>query len=129
MTQITKTIAALGFALLLSGCTQRVGEFTLISTRDIDLSGHVDLSVEKSHRHMGEDCTFYFLGGYPVGAPPSLHVAVERALSAGNGNVIVNEVTSASHVWALLGTVHCIDVRGNVLSIPYKSMLDYTAKP
>jgi hypothetical protein len=77
-------------ALLCIGCTQRLGDFTLISTKNVDLSD-ASIDVKKGRRVTGEDCRFIALF-IPLGEP-SIKEAVDDALEKGNGNLLVDQVT------------------------------------
>ncbi len=78
-------------ALLCVGCTQRLGDFTLISTKNVDLSD-ASIDVKTGRRVTGEDCRYIALF-IPLGVP-SVKEAVDDALEKGNGNLLVDQVTS-----------------------------------
>ena len=102
-------------ALLLDGCSVRVADLTLVSTKNIDLSD-TQLDARKGTRQKGEDCRIALLG-IPFGLP-NLKEAVDKALEAGNGNVMVDEVTENKVTWFLIGHQECIVVEGTVLNAP-----------
>lgn len=101
--------------LLVSGCTARIADLTLVSTKNIDLSD-TQLDARKGTRHKGEDCRISLLG-IPFGFP-NMKEAVDKALEAGNGNVMVDEVTENKVTWFLIGHHECIVVEGTVLTAP-----------
>lgn len=103
-------------ALLFSGCSVRVADLTLVSTKNIDLSD-TQLDARKGQRHKGEDCRFVLLGLIPFGLP-NMEEAVDKALEAGKGNIMVDEVTEYKNIWFLIGGLSCIDVEGTVLNAP-----------
>lgn len=94
MTPSSKVVArlytAVFAALLCVGCTQRLGDFTLISTKNVDLSD-ASIDVKTGRRVTGEDCRYIALF-IPLGAP-SIKEAVDDALEKGNGNLLVDQVT------------------------------------
>ncbi len=77
--------------LMLSGCSVRVADLTMVSTKNIDLSD-TQLDSRKGQRQTGEDCHFNLLGLIPFGLP-NMEEAVDKALEKGKGNVMVDEVT------------------------------------
>ena len=90
----------------LSGCTQRIGDLSLISTKNIELrETHVD--PRQGRRVKGQDCVFLFFGVL------NLEEAVDEALEKGNGNLMVDEVT---HLIAY-PFVSCLEVEGTVHNI------------
>ncbi len=102
------------FALLL-GCSTRVADLTLVSTKNIDLS-NAQLDVRQGKRVKGEDCAIILLGILPLGTP-SLETAIDRALEKGNGNVMVDQVTYFKWAYFILATQSCIEVEGTVLAV------------
>ena len=84
-------IALLILLLLISGCSVRVADLTLISTKNIDLS-NAKLDIRKGKRIKGEDCAIALLGLIPLGIP-NLEEAVDDALEKGKGNVMVDQVS------------------------------------
>ena len=101
--------------LALDGCSVRVADLTLVSTKNIDLS-NTQLDARKGQRHTGEDCRFNLLGLIPFGLP-NMEEAVDKALEKGNGNVMVDEVTEYKNYWVVVGGVSCITVEGTVLNV------------
>jgi len=107
--------AVLSLAVLLaSGCSVRVADLTLVSTKNIDLTD-AKLDSKKGQRQKGEDCKFNLLGLIPFGLP-NMEQAVDRALEAGKGNVMVDEVTEYKNTWFVIGGLSCIVVEGTVLN-------------
>jgi len=127
MTPISRKTKAISLLLamttiaLLIGCSARVGDLTIVSTRNINLSEKIQLNANKATRFSGEDCSFFLLNYYPFfNKIPNLEVAVERALRQGNGNLMLDEVTVASDVWVIIGNIKCIQATGAVLNVPPK---------
>lgn len=104
-----------GVVLVISGCTQRIGDLTLVSTKNIDLSNaHMD--VREGRRVKGEDCAYAILGLIPTGLP-NLEEAVDDALENGHGNVMVDQVTYHHGAYFILAASDCIQVEGTVLNV------------
>ena len=117
-----KIIAVLSLTttFLIGGCSVRTGDLTLVSTKNIDLSDiHID--TKTGQRYSGEDCKVNFLG-IPFGIP-NLKDAVDKALEAGKGNLMVDEVTYVKAYTFLIGGVNCIEVKGTVLNGPIKGQM------
>jgi len=102
-------------SLIITGCTTRVADLTLVSTKNIDLM-NTQLDSRQGRRQKGEDCKFSLLG-IPFGLP-NLEEAVDRALEAGGGNIMVDQVTEIKQTWLVIGHQECIVVEGTVLNIP-----------
>lgn len=106
-------------ALILVGCSARVADLSVISTKNIDLSENIQLNANIANRYSGEDCNFFLLNYYPLfNEIPNLEVAVDKALDKGNGNIMVDEVTVVSDVWVIIGNIKCIQATGAVLYVP-----------
>jgi hypothetical protein len=120
-TKAVSLLLAMTTIALLIGCSARVGDLTIVSTRNINLSEKIQLNANKATRFSGEDCSFFLLNYYPFfNKIPNLEVAVERALRQGNGNLMLDEVTVASDVWVIIGNIKCIQATGAVLNVPPK---------
>jgi len=102
--------------LIISGCSVRTADLTLVSTKNIDLTD-TRLDARLGQRQKGEDCIFSLLGIIPFGVP-NLKNAVDKALEAGKGNVMVDEVTYVQGYYFVLGGMSCIKVEGTVLTAP-----------
>jgi len=121
MTRINREKYAMFIILLcywFSGCTMRVGDFTLVSTKNIDLS-NASLDIREGKRTKGEDCAFIFLF-IPLGLP-SVKQAVDDALTNGNGNIMVDQVTYTRSWWFIIGQ-SCYVVEGTVLNVSRQSI-------
>ncbi len=108
-------VVALGAALLGTGCTNRVADLTLVSTRNIDLS-NTTLDVRQGKRVKGEDCQYAILGLIPTSGYPNLENAIDRALTSGGGNVLVDQVTYAKALYVVLFSRVCLEVEGTALN-------------
>ena len=113
-----RRVAALTLAcgLGLAGCTVRVADLTLISTKNIDLS-NARLDARQGQRVKADDCIYSILGLIPLGVP-NLENAVDRALEKGGGNIMVDQVTYQSGYYFVLLGMNCILVEGTVLRAP-----------
>jgi len=109
------TLVIAFIVLVLSGCTVRVADLTLVSTKNIDLS-NTQLDARKGERITGENCAIALLGLLPLGVP-NLQEAVDEALEKGKGNVMVDEVTYVKQAYFILFSQSCIEVEGTVLNI------------
>jgi hypothetical protein len=101
--------------ILTSGCSVRVADLTLISTKNIDLS-NATLDVRKGQRTKGEDCAIALLGLIPLGIP-NLEEAVDDALEKGKGNVMVDQVSYSKGAYFIIASQSCIEVEGTVLNV------------
>ena len=95
---------ALAASLLAAGCSLRVADLTLVSTKNIDLRD-TRLDVRTGERFRGEHCVFLF-------SLPNLEEAIDDALEKGGGNIMVDQVTYQK-VYFL---TRCIEVEGTVLN-------------
>ena len=111
----SKTLAVIAILTTLSACTSRVADLTLVSTKNLG-SSSLNLSSKSGKRERAEDCKFSLLG-IPFGIP-SLETAVDKALEAGNGTIMVDEVTEEKTTWVILGNINCIVVEGTVVNPP-----------
>lgn len=114
--KLTYLLTVIMASLILSSCSVRVADLTMVSTKNIDLSD-LQLDTRKGQRQSGEDCRFNLLGLIPFGLP-NMKEAVDKALEKGNGNVMVDEVTEYRNIWVVIGFISCIDVKGTVLNAP-----------
>ncbi|MGR8951538.1 MAG: hypothetical protein ACU83V_03895 [Gammaproteobacteria bacterium] len=117
--KLTLTLLTLTMGLFLNGCTARIADLTLVSTKNIDLSD-THLDARTGQRQMGEDCGFILLDIIPLHWP-NLKEAVDQALEKGRGNIMVDQVTELKTAWMVIGTQQCIKVEGTVLTAPTTS--------
>jgi hypothetical protein len=112
--RVTSPICLLVIAVsvFLTGCTYRVGDLTLLSTKNIDLS-NAKLNAAEGQRFKGQNCVPVVF--VPLGLP-SLQEATDEALEKGNGNVMVDQVTTVTSGGFIFG-VSCIESEGTVLNI------------
>lgn len=116
----TSRVVATGLVLsaaatCLAGCTERLADFTLISTRNVDLSNAV-VDVRKGQRVKEEDCIPIILI-FPLGRP-DLETAVDNALQSGRGNIMVDQVLyRRSWYIPLLFGQECLVAEGTVVNV------------
>ncbi len=106
------------FLISLAACSVRVADLTLVSTKNIDLTD-VKLDANKGSRYKGEDCKFMLFSLIPLGLP-NIETAIDKALEAGHGNIMVDQVTEISAYWVVVGTMRCISAEGTVLNTQSK---------
>jgi hypothetical protein len=97
--------------LLNTGCTIRMTDFTAISTKNLHLP------AEKGNRVTGEDCANLLFGLIPLTGTfqPNLKEAIDQAIEAGNGDVLIDGVLYNSIVFIpLLFTQVCYTVEGTI---------------
>jgi hypothetical protein len=111
--RLTALVTVLAAVFLTNGCSVRVADLTLVSTKNIDLSD-ANFDAKKGRRAKGEDCVVLLLG-VPFGVP-NLEKAVDKALETGGGNVMVDQVTYANAVNFIIAGQSCIEVEGTVLN-------------
>ena len=99
-------------SLTMMGCTQRLGDLSVVSTRNVTLD-RVDLDQLPQVRGItGEDSRWVALC-IPLGRP-NLKDAVDDALNKGGGDVMVDVVMHRRNWWFLIGE-DAIQVKGTVV--------------
>jgi hypothetical protein len=97
-------------ALMMAGaCTYRLGDFTTLSTKNVPVRYDASTTVH------GSDCKVVNFLLIPLGFP-SLEEAVDRAVGS-RGNALVNQVTYTSVYTFILGTIQCVRVKGDVVTL------------
>jgi hypothetical protein len=96
-----------------AGCATRVGDFTIVSTKNVEIS-RVDLKkVDFTRNVEGQDTRWWVLF-IPFGPPPNLKEAVDRCLEQGRGDFMTSAVIY-SHAWhAIVVGREAIQVKGDV---------------
>ncbi len=94
----------------LVGCSMRVGDFTVGSTKNIG-----QLS-QKGEAVSGEDCSTNLLGMIPLAGPtvPNFKTAMDQALQRAKGDVVVDVVLWETRLPLLIINQHCFKVEGKV---------------
>ncbi len=91
----------------MAGCTTRLGDFTVLSTKNVDVSG-----VKQGDRYSGEDCINTVLG-IPLGEP-NWKNAMDQALQKGKGDILIDTVLTVKGWSLILFGQSCIIIEGNV---------------
>jgi hypothetical protein len=78
--------AALAMPVML-GCTQSMGDFTLLATKNVDLSNLNTQAAENSQKVTGSDKKALIFG---YGTYPNMKDACDRAEESGNGVGLTN---------------------------------------
>lgn len=107
--------AAFFMFMVLSGCTDRLGDFTMISTKNVDLSD-AEVNLSKGRRATEDDCKPVVII-FPIGRP-DLKEAVDSALEEGQGNLMVDLVVYSRwwYVPPIFG-LRCMVAEGTVVDI------------
>ncbi len=110
MRRSTLTITSLVLMIASLGCTQRIADFTGISTKNIYAKG-IDVSaLPKVEGVKGRDATFLGIGA-------DIKDALDEALEKGAGNLMID---CAVYVWSA-PFVSGYEVRGTVVNVPYET--------
>jgi len=103
------TVVVLCMVVPLGGCSMRIGDFTVGSSKNI---GHLS---QKGDSVTGEDCStsilFIPVGGATV---PNFKTAMDRALERAKGDVVADVVMWESQIVTLIFNQHCFKVEGKV---------------
>lgn len=122
-----KTVSVvLAIAVLGLGCTVRQADFTLLSTKTVEIS-RVDLKrIQLIRNQEGQDGRLWFLF-IPLGTSPKLESAVDQCLESGGGDFMTSAVISRKW-WTLLlltyGAWHVKGDVGNSISYPAGDLPD-----
>lgn len=103
------TVVVLCMVVPLGGCSMRIGDFTVGSSKNI---GHLS---QKGDSVTGEDCSTSILF-IPVGGPmvPSFKTAIDRALERAKGDVVADAVVWESQIFTIIFNQRCFQVEGKV---------------
>lgn len=104
-------LLTIGLAMLiaLQGCTQRIGDFTLMSTKNVEIGGKYK---KLDQRFEGIDSKPMILT-IPLGTP-DLKQAVDNCIEAGKGELITNAVVESSFWTAIVYGEMKYIVKGDV---------------
>lgn len=109
-----RSIVRLAVVALLAtmGCSVRVGDFTLMTTKNLGVTPRALASQMR-----GEDCIYQILG-IPFGSlNPSLEEAVDRAVDKASGGNAMTDVSIHQDIFTLgLYTQICMRVDGSVVA-------------
>ena len=100
-------------AVVLSGCVNRLGDFTVMSTKNMDIKRTLH-SVDTSKRLTGEDTVLYFI--FPWGTP-NLEEAIDNAIEKDRRAVGLSNVTLKSFIYGLVPflAITGFEVEGNAV--------------
>lgn len=118
MTLIKSRFFSVIYAFVLismAGCTYRIGDLTLVSTKNIDITDIGTLKT-KGERIEAKDCAYSLLGLIPLGQP-TLQEAVDNALEKGHGNMLIDQVTYRTAFYMIIMGQTCIKVEGTVINV------------
>ncbi len=98
----------------LSGCAGRLGDFTLLSSKQFNLPIN---TMQKGSRVTGEDCSNRFLF-IPVGhVHPNVKTAIDRAIEKEGANALVDAVVEWSYLDLILFSSVCFTMTGTTAKI------------
>lgn len=105
-----KVLGVLVLLVPLVGCSTRIGDFTVGSTKNIGLLS------QKGETVSGEDCTTKLFGWIPIAGPtaPNFKTAMDQALERAKGDVVADAVMWSSYYHFLLVSQECFKVEGKV---------------
>ncbi|MCX5722780.1 MAG: hypothetical protein NT179_12250 [Nitrospirae bacterium] len=106
---VKRSVVVLFIGCLLGGCSMRLGDFTVGSSKNIGQFSQKGEKVE------GEDCsTSFFM--FPISGPtvPSFKTAVDKALERAKGDVLADVVLWQSDIVTMIFNQHCFKVEGRV---------------
>jgi len=107
-------LVVLGIAILASGCSRRIADMTLMTTRIVSLD-RVDLDKLPTKRRVVGEASRWWVLFIPLGLHPTLKEAVDDALNKGGGDIMTDAVVRVSGWTAILFTVETIEVEGEVV--------------
>jgi len=89
-------VIALMVAIIASGCTQRIGDFTIISSKNVEIGGKYKMLVRQEGVHK-----ISMILGIPIGTP-DLKQAVDNCIEAGKGDLLANAVIESNYWTAIV---------------------------
>jgi len=106
-------LLAIAFSASLSGCTTRIGDLTILSTKNIP----AEVTTIRENVE-GKDCANIVLLLIPIGVMnPTIDGAIDDALDKVPGADALIDVTIKSYAWTvLLFTQQCVTVEGTAIS-------------
>ena len=110
MRKLVIVITALAM-LVASGCSTRLGDFTILSTKNVALNPSPERrSVEGKH------CANLLLGLIPLGSfTPNIEEAIDNAFRhVPEGNVMTNAVIYQEPLFLLIFSRNCFRVKGDI---------------
>lgn len=102
-------LAAITASLVLSGCSNRIGDFTVASTKNVNMNG---TQFTEGKRVLGTDLVPVIL--IPLGAP-NIKEAMDVAIEEDRCAVAVNDVVIDNGMFAFLVGAFWVDVEGTLI--------------
>lgn len=98
--------------VVLEGCTMRLGDFTVLSTKNVDVG-----VIKPGDRFAGEDCISLITPWIPLGEI-NWKNAMDRALEKGKGDVMIDAVVTYTGWTVILFGQQCVSIEGTVSQSP-----------
>ncbi len=105
---ISFVLIILLLSVLITGCTTRIIDFTVISSKNCNIAG------ARGERVVGKDAAWLILF-IPTGVP-NLKEAVDTAIETGGGDCLVDGVVYSFMYYFVLGAYHGYKVEGTVVN-------------
>lgn len=101
------TLCCLLLIPALSGCVRRLGDFTIISTKNVAFTGgKVSSQYVEAGRCIGKD-TKYIILFIPTGNP-SIEQAADNCIESVSGHLLTNAVMKSSWYYLLIGATSMV---------------------
>ena len=94
-----QTLVIVIAAFLATGCAQRIGDFTLVSSKNIDLTRGADF--QRSSARVKADDTVPIILGIPVGIP-NMKTALDHAIEKTPGAIALTDGVVTQKVFSFL---------------------------
>lgn len=89
-------LSAVMLVTMTTGCTTRLGDFTVLSTKNVNLANFNTQAAENACPVVGEDSKIIII---IPGAPPNLEEAVDDALESSNSYALTNAAIYYKFWW------------------------------
>ncbi len=111
--RLVTILFAIGLVFSLSACTTRIGDLTILGTKNIP----AEVTVIRENVE-GKDCANIILLLIPIGTMnPTIDGAIDDALDKVPGADALIDVTIKRYAWtAILWTQECVTVEGTAIS-------------
>jgi hypothetical protein len=93
---------------MFAGCSQRIGDFTVISSKNVDIGGKYKMTERQTGSDSRPDVLLI-----PIGIP-DLKQAVDNCIEAGKGDLLTNAVIDFSQWTAIVYGKRTYTVTGDV---------------
>jgi hypothetical protein len=112
MRKWTGLVASILF-LTMAGCANRIGDFTIVSTKNVEIS-RVDLKRVDFTRGVEGGNGRWWVLFIPLGPAPNMKEAVDRCLERGHGDFMTSAVIYERNWHVILFGHEAIEVKGDV---------------